>query len=83
MSDEAGSRAETTAATDSQTAETPKLWPSLLRSARYLRPYRKLTLVSAGVVVLSSLVSLLAPWPLKIFVDSLLGNQPLPAVVAL
>jgi ATP-binding cassette, subfamily B, bacterial len=54
----------------------------LLRATRYLRPYRALALASVGLVGLSSLIGLLAPWPLQILVDSVLGNHPLPPVLA-
>lgn len=54
----------------------------LLRASRYLRPYRKLALVSGCLVVLSSLIGLLAPWPLQILVDSVLSDHPLPGVLA-
>jgi ATP-binding cassette subfamily B protein/subfamily B ATP-binding cassette protein MsbA len=54
----------------------------LFRAARYLRPYRTLALVSGCLVVLSSLIGLLAPWPLQILVDNVLSNHPLPGVLA-
>ena len=73
----------TTLATASPKApESASLVRCLLRGARYLRPYRTLTLVSAAMVVLSSLIGLLAPWPLQILVDSVLGTHPLPGVLA-
>jgi len=58
------------------------MWQCLVRSARYLRSYRPLAIASLVLVVLSSLVGLLAPWPLKILVDSVLADHPLPGVVA-
>jgi len=48
---------------------------------RYLRPYSAL---AAGAVVGSlaaTAVGLLTPWPMKILVDSVLGNVPLPSVI--
>ena len=58
------------------------MWQCLVRSARYLRSYRPLAIASLILVVLSSLVGLLAPWPLKILVDSVLADHPLPGIVA-
>jgi len=55
----------------------------LLRAVRYLRPYRTLAMASVCLVAVSSLLGLLAPWPLKVLVDSVLGSQPLPRVLAL
>lgn len=49
----------------------PKIW-------RYFKPYLKLALGSGLVVVLSSLLALLVPWPLKILIDSVLGDKPVP-----
>jgi ATP-binding cassette subfamily B protein len=59
-----------------------EFWRYLRRSSRYLRSYRTLAAVSLALVVLSSGVGLLAPWPLKIVIDSVLQNHPLPWVVA-
>ena len=51
-------------------------------SLAHLRPYR----VQVAVAVLLSLLEIglaaLAPWPLKLVVDSVLGSHPLPAPVA-
>ncbi len=54
----------------------------LWRALQYLRPYWKLATASAVLTVLAALSGLLAPWPLKIIVDNVLGTQPLPAVLA-
>lgn len=48
----------------------------------YLQPHRRLTAGSILVTVMASLAGLLAPWPLKILIDNVLGNEPLPPVVA-
>src|SRR5687768_6421314 len=50
----------------------------LWRIIPYLRPYWRLAGVSAVVIVAGGLISLLAPWALKIVVDHGLGRQPLP-----
>ena len=53
----------------------------LPRIIRYVRPYWKLGLISATLTILSSMAALLAPWPLKLIVDSVLGNRPLRPVL--
>jgi ATP-binding cassette subfamily B protein len=60
---------------------TPELVKYLPRVFKYLRPYRGLAAVAVLVTILSALVSLLAPWPLKIVVDNILGPQPWPVVL--
>jgi ATP-binding cassette subfamily B protein/subfamily B ATP-binding cassette protein MsbA len=55
---------------------------SLLRSLRYLRPYRRLAVLVVVLIVLAGLADLLAPWPLKILVDHVLGDHPLPGPLA-
>jgi len=44
----------------------------------YLRPHKGLALITVVSVVLMAATSLLAPWPMKILVDSVLGDHPLP-----
>lgn len=53
----------------------------IVRVLPYLRPYWVLATVSAVVIVLMSLFTVLAPWPLKILVDNVLGGQQLPSVL--
>ena len=48
------------------------------RTARYARPYWKLAISSIVLVFLGAAASLLQPWPLKILVDNVLGDHPLP-----
>lgn len=52
-----------------------------IRCLHYLRRHWKLAIISLIIIVLSSMASLLAPWPLKIIVDSVLGNHPLPPLL--
>ena len=59
-----------------------RLWTTTRRTFRYLRPYRRLVAASAVLLLTSSALGLLAPWPLKILVDSVLGSQPLPPIVS-
>ena len=57
-------------------------WLPLLRKAlRYARPYWHLVLGSILMIAATSALSLLAPWPLAIIVDSVLGSKPLPHLV--
>jgi ATP-binding cassette subfamily B protein len=50
----------------------------LPRVLKYLRPYWKYTALSVLITALSTLVGLLGPWPMKILIDSVLGDQPSP-----
>jgi ATP-binding cassette subfamily B protein len=45
----------------------------------YLRPRKRLAGTSLGLVGAASLMALLAPWPLAILIDTVLGNKPLPS----
>src|SRR5256885_16702677 len=56
-----------------------KYFPRVLR---YLRPYWRLAVFSVALIILGALASLLAPWPLKILIDSVLQDHPLSPVVA-
>ena len=53
----------------------------LPRVFAYLRPYWKLAAFSIVLTVLAALAGLLAPWPLKLVIDNVLGDLPLPAVL--
>jgi ABC-type multidrug transport system fused ATPase/permease subunit len=48
---------------------------------RYLRPYWRLATGAAAGSLLATGAGLLAPWPMKILVDSVLGNEPVPRLV--
>jgi ATP-binding cassette subfamily B protein len=58
-----------------------KLFTYARKIVRYLRPYWPLAVASALLTLLTSGVGLLTPWPMKILVDSVLGNEPLPPIV--
>jgi len=47
----------------------------------YLRPHWKLGASSMSLLGFGVLAGLLAPWPLAILVDTVLGNKPLPSVL--
>ncbi len=53
-----------------------KYFPRVLR---YLRPYWKLASVSAVLILLATGLGLLAPWPLKILIDHVLEQKPIPS----
>ena len=48
------------------------------RVLHYLKPYWPLALGVIGLIVLAGAIDLLAPWPLKILIDNVLGDVPLP-----
>src|SRR5262245_21335055 len=52
-----------------------KVWP-------YLKPYRRLAVVSLSLLVLGAAAALLAPWPLQILFDNVLQQRPLPPALA-
>jgi len=43
----------------------------------YLRPYWRLAVLAVLVMLAGSLIGLLAPWPLQVLVDNVLGGKPL------
>jgi ABC-type multidrug transport system fused ATPase/permease subunit len=47
----------------------------------YLRPYSRLAASSGVITVLAAVVGLLAPWPLKILIDNVLEDHPLPSIL--
>ncbi|MBA3352839.1 MAG: hypothetical protein H0U23_10515, partial [Blastocatellia bacterium] len=46
---------------------------------RYARPYRSLFAVFVFVSIVEIGIGLAAPWTMKVLVDNVLGNQPVPA----
>ena len=52
--------------------------PLVRRLVQYLRPYRLQFALAVAQVFSMSAFELLRPWPLKIVVDNVLGDQPLP-----
>jgi ATP-binding cassette subfamily B protein len=49
-----------------------------LRLLRYARPYWKSILLLLGTMGMGVVLGLLAPWPMKLLVDNVLGEHPLP-----
>jgi ATP-binding cassette, subfamily B, bacterial len=47
----------------------------------YLKRHWLLAIGSVSMIGVGSLVALIAPWPLAIVLDSVLGNKPLPAIL--
>jgi ATP-binding cassette subfamily B protein/subfamily B ATP-binding cassette protein MsbA len=56
-------------------------WETLRRILPYLRPYWKLAVLALLLTLLAALFSLLLPWPLAIMFDSVIGGNPLPAIL--
>src|SRR4029453_17920831 len=46
---------------------------------RFVRPYWQLALASVAMIGVGTFVALLAPWPLAILIDTVLGDKPLPS----
>ena len=53
----------------------------LPRILPYLRPYRKLALISVVLTILLAVVALAEPWPLAFVVDSIIGHKHVPGWV--
>lgn len=53
----------------------------LPRVLSYLRPYWWFACCSIVLIFLAALFELMLPWPLKILIDNVLGDQPLPDVL--
>ena len=51
------------------------------RVLQYVKPHKKLAGASLSMVLAGSAMALLAPWPLAILVDTVLGNKPLPSLL--
>ena len=51
----------------------------LRRVLPYVRPYWRLGVCSVWLTIGTALSGLLAPWPLKVLVDNVIGQAPLPA----
>jgi ATP-binding cassette subfamily B protein len=47
----------------------------------FVKPYRWKLVLTFFIALLATPLSLLAPWPLRIAVDSVLGNHPMPGVL--
>jgi ABC-type multidrug transport system fused ATPase/permease subunit len=54
----------------------------LLRVLPYVRPYWRLGAGSIWLTIGAALFGLLGPWPLKVLVDNVIGQAPLPAGIA-
>jgi ABC-type multidrug transport system fused ATPase/permease subunit len=55
----------------------------LLRVLPYVRPYWRLAVSSIWLTIGGALFGLVAPWPLKVLVDNVIGQAPLPAAAIL
>ena len=43
-----------------------------------IRPYRSWVLIVFGAMLVETVMSLAAPWPLKIVIDNVVQSRPLP-----
>jgi ATP-binding cassette, subfamily B, bacterial len=50
-----------------------------LRVADRLRPFWRPAIAAALLGILGAFLSLMTPWPMKVIIDSVVGNHPLPA----
>ena len=48
----------------------------------YLRPHWRLAGGTMVLTLLGALSSILAPWPMKLLIDSVLGSEPLPGILS-
>jgi ABC-type multidrug transport system fused ATPase/permease subunit len=63
-----------------KTAEKPSSFSGLIKWAVSLaRPYRKWVVIILGSMLIESLMSVAAPWPLKIIIDNVIAHGTLPA----
>jgi ATP-binding cassette subfamily B protein len=51
------------------------------RALKYVRPYWRFALGSGVGTIFLAVAGLLTPWPIKIVVDSVLQNEPLPGIL--
>ena len=54
----------------------------LLRVLPYVRPYWRLGASSVWLTIGAAAFGLLAPWPLKVLVDNVIGRDPLPGAIS-
>ena len=52
-----------------------------LKLLRYVRPHWRQLLLVFAALALSALISLAAPWPIKVLVDNVLGDKPVPDIL--
>ena len=52
-----------------------------LRILPYLKPFKGYVVATVVIVILVTFTTLLTPWPIKILIDSVLGDEPLPAIL--
>ena len=58
-----------------------ELWKALPRARPYLRPYRKLLVISMVAMVLAAAFALAEPWPIALVLNSVLGDHPVPGFI--
>lgn len=63
---------------DSSAGSNPRLKSLTALVIELIRPYRKWLIIIFIAMLFETTMSLLAPWPLKIIIDHVIGNNPLP-----
>src|SRR6266571_2936426 len=58
-----------------------RLWKALPRALPYVRPYRKLAVISIVLTLFAAVISLAEPWPLAIMIDSVVGKRAPPSLL--
>jgi ATP-binding cassette subfamily B protein len=58
-----------------------ELWKALPRARPYLRPYRKLLVMSMVAMVLAAAFALAEPWPIALVLNSVLSDHPVPGFI--
>jgi ATP-binding cassette subfamily B protein len=58
-----------------------ELWKALPRARPYLRPYRKLLVISMVAMVFAAVFALAEPWPVALALNSVLGNHSPPGFI--
>ncbi len=56
-------------------------WKILPEALPYLRPYRKLVIVSLGLTIAAAAVGLAEPWPLALVIDDVIGGSDPPGLL--
>jgi ATP-binding cassette subfamily B protein/subfamily B ATP-binding cassette protein MsbA len=58
-----------------------KFFRDLPRVVPYARPYKLLVVGSVSLIAAGVVIALIAPWPLAILIDTVLGRKPLPSLL--
>lgn len=62
------------------TRDFKRSWLYLPRIFPYVRKYSRLAVFSVLLMIVAALISLIAPWPLAVLIDSVLGKKGVPGL---